>query len=172
VIGTSARLRRRLLEQLKAAGIDIGRVDLQGDVPVNHLEVYSSVDILLDVFPWPSGTTIYESMAMGVPMPTIADPYAGSRASASCLHFCGLQELIAANADEYLDIVTSLVGDRDRLNEMRSTLRSRLHAAFCDGTRFSRDLEAVYRSMWRRHCGMSLKECGLPLIQSDSGVVA
>ena len=172
VIGTSERLRRRLLEQLAAAGIDTARVDLQGDVPVNHLEVYSSVDILLDVFPWPSGTTIYESMSMGVPMPTIADPYAGSRASASCLHFCGLNELIAANADEYLDIVTSLVSDRDRLNEMRSTLRSRLHAAFCDGTRFSRDLEAVYRAMWRRHCGTSLQECGLPLIQSDAGVVA
>jgi predicted O-linked N-acetylglucosamine transferase (SPINDLY family) len=172
VIGTSERLRRRLLEQLTAAGIDMGRVDLQGDVPLNHLEVYCSVDILLDVFPWPSGTTIYESMSMGVPMPTIADPYAGSRASASCLHFCGLNELIAANADEYLDIVTSLVGDRDRLNEMRSTLRSRLHAAFCDGARFSRDLEAVYRAMWQRHCGISLQECGLPLIQSDAGVVA
>jgi predicted O-linked N-acetylglucosamine transferase (SPINDLY family) len=83
-----------------------------------------------------------------------------------------LNELIAANADEYLDIVTSLVGDRDRLNEMRWTLRSRLHAAFCDGTRFSRDLEAVYQAMWRRHCGVSLQECGLPLIQSDAGVVA
>jgi predicted O-linked N-acetylglucosamine transferase (SPINDLY family) len=172
VIGTSERLRRRLLQQLIAAGIDIGRVDLQGDVPLNHLEVYSSVDILLDVFPWPSGTTIYESMSMGVPMPTIADPYAGSRASASCLHFCGLNELIAANSDEYLDIVTSLVGDRERLNEMRSTLRSRLHAAFCEGTRFSRDLEAVYRAMWRRHCGVGLQECGLPLIRSDAGVVA
>lgn len=172
VIGTSERLRRRLLEQLRAAGIDTERVDLKGDVPLNHLEVYSSVDILLDVFPWPSGTTIYESMSMGVPMPTIADPHAGSRASASCLHFCGLTELIAANTDEYLEIVTSLVSDRDRLNEMRSTLRSRLHAAFCDGARFSRDLEAVYRAMWRRHCGMSLQECGLPLIQSDAGVIS
>ena len=171
VLGTSERLRRRLLKQLAAAGIDIGRVDLQGDVPLNHLEVYSSVDILLDVFPWPSGTTIYESMSMGVPMPTIADPFAGSRASASCLHFCGLNKLIAANSDEYLEIVTSLVGDRDRLNEMRSSLRSRLQAAFCDGARFSRDLEAVYRSMWRRHCGVSLRECGLPLILSDEGVV-
>jgi predicted O-linked N-acetylglucosamine transferase (SPINDLY family) len=171
VIRTSERLRRRLLEQLTVAGIDTSRVDLQGDVPLNHLEVYSSVDILLDVFPWPSGTTIYESMSMGVPMPTIADPYAGSRASASCLHFCGLNELVAANAEEYLDIVTSLVGDPYRLNEMRSTLRCRLQAAFCDGARFSRDLEAVYRAMWQRHCGMSLTECGLPLIQSDEGVV-
>ncbi len=171
VIGTSERLRRRLLEQLTAAGIDVGRVDLQGDVPLNHLEVYSSVDILLDVFPWPSGTTIYESMSMGVPMPTIADPYAGSRASASCLHFCGLNELIAGDADEYLEIVTSLVTDRDRLNELRSTLQSRLQAAFCDGARFSRDLEAVYRAMWRRHCGVSLAECGLPLILSDEGVL-
>lgn len=171
VIGTSERLRRRLLEQLTAAGIDIRRVDLQGHVPVNHLEVYSSVDILLDVFPWPSGTTIYESMSMGVPMPTIADPYAGSRASASCLHFCGLNELIAANADEYLNIVASLVADRERLNQMRSSLRDRLHAAFCNGARFSRDLEAVYRAMWRRHCGVSLQECGLPLIQPDAGNV-
>ncbi len=172
VIGTSERLQRRLLEQLSAAGIDIERVDLQGDVPVNHLEVYASVDILLDVFPWPSGTTIYESMSMGVPMPTIADPYAGSRASASCLHFCGLNELIAGDADEYLEIVTSLVSDRDRLNELRSTSRSRLQAAFCDGARFGRDLESVYRAMWRRHCGVSMAECGLPLILSDEGVVS
>jgi hypothetical protein len=57
------------------------------------------------------------------------------------------------------------------LNELRSTLQSRLQAAFCDGARFGRDLEAVYRAMWRRHCGISLAECGLPLILSDEGVL-
>lgn len=169
VLGTSDRLRRRLIQQLQAAGLDTERVDLQADVPSNHLEVYQHVDILLDVFPWPSGTTIYESLWMGVPMPTIADAAAGQRASASCLHFCRLSDLIASDTEQYLEIVKSLANDLNRLNTLRASLRGRLQAAFCDGARFSRDLESVYRAMWRRHCGATLAECGLPLIQPDSG---
>lgn len=171
VLGTSERLRRRLIQQLHAAGIDTHRVDLQSDVPANHLEVYQHVDILLDVFPWPSGTTIYESLWMGVPTPSIADAESGLRASASCLHLCQLDNLIAANADEYLEIVTALSSDLSQLNLLRLSLRGRVQAAFCDGARFCRDLESVYRGMWRRHCGNELAECGLPLILPGAGEV-
>ena len=169
VLGSSERLRSRLMSQLQTAGIEPGRVDLEWQIPANHLDIYARIDILLDVFPWPSGTTVYESLWMGVPMPSAANIGTGSNASASCLHHVGCPDLIAHSNQDYLQIVTDLARDTDRLIHLRNSLRSQMERTVCNGERFCRDLEGVFRSMWRRHCGMSLQESGLPLIDSSAG---
>jgi predicted O-linked N-acetylglucosamine transferase (SPINDLY family) len=169
VLGTGEIVRTRLRQQLTDAGIDFQRVDLVGDIPANHLEVYSQIDILLDVFPWPSGTTVYESHWMGVPMPAIADRSVGSCASASCLFHTGYHDLIAESTGEYLDIVKALASDTERLVQLRRTLRSQMLKTVCNGVQFSQDLESVYRSMWRRYCGLSSEQSGLPLIVPVAG---
>lgn len=169
VLGSSERLRERLMSQLQNAGIDLQRVDLEWQIPTNHLEIYSRIDILLDVFPWPSGTTVYESLWMGVPMPSAANIGTGSNASASCLHHVGCPDLIAQSNEQYLHMVTDLARDTERLIQLRQSLRSQMERTVCNGERFCRDLETVFRSMWRRNCAMSLQESGLPLIESLTG---
>ncbi len=172
VLGSSERLRDRLKIQLHNAGIDLDRVDLEWKIPVNHLEIYSKVDILLDVFPWPSGTTVYESLWMGVPMPSAPNIGTGSNASASCLHHVGCPDLIANSNNKYLSIVGELARDTNRLIQLRQSLRNQMEQTVCNGERFCRDLEAVFRSMWLRNCGMSIQESGLPLIDCLAGAAA
>ena len=119
---SSERLRDRLKIQLHNAGIDLDRVDLEWKIPVNHLEIYSRIDIILDVFPWPSGTTVYESLWMGVPMPSAPNIGTGSNASASCLHrvcivsasclhHVGCPDLIA-NGNNHYKIATERTGQQ------------------------------------------------------------
>lgn len=164
VLGSSDRLRGRLLQQLREAGIDLQRVDLQWEIPANHLEIYANIDILLDVFPWPSGTTVYEAMWMGVPMPAIANALTCSRASASCLHHVGYPDLIASTDEQYFCILADLAADHERLSDLRRSLRTQMQRTVCNGEQFSRDLESVFQAMWRRHCGMTVEDSGLPLI--------
>ena len=171
VLGSSERLRERLMSQLQTAGIDPARVDLEWNIPANHLEIYSRIDVLLDVFPWPSGTTVYESLWMGVPMPSAPNIGTGSNASASCLHHVGCPDLIAHSSSEYVSIVSDLARDTARLVQLRQNLRTQMVQTVCNGERFCRDLELVCRSMWRRHCGMNLQESGLTLIGSSAGDV-
>jgi protein O-GlcNAc transferase len=65
----------------------------------------------------------------------------------------GLPELVAQSPDEFVSIATGLARDRDRLSGLRAGLRARMGASpLMDAPRFARNLEAAYRSVWRRWC--------------------
>jgi len=149
-LGGDESLRQHIRESLLAAGINTNRVTLGWELPENHLDIYSQIDILLDVHPWGSGTVAYDAMWMGVPIPTIAGERSGSRATASMLHNCGLPELIADSEEAYVRIVSRLAGDTIRLRRLRQGLRSIMETTVGNGTRFTRDVESAFRMMWRR----------------------
>ncbi|MEZ6062819.1 MAG: tetratricopeptide repeat protein [Planctomycetaceae bacterium] len=140
-------VRQQLGRRMQAAGVDLRRVDFAWELPSNHLEVYSRIDILLDVFPWGSGTTAYESMWMGVPIPTIAGDRGACRATASMMHHCGLPELVAESADDYVRLVTELARDHERLTNLRRGIRPKMLQTVCNGARFAADIEAAFRQM-------------------------
>jgi predicted O-linked N-acetylglucosamine transferase (SPINDLY family) len=90
---------------------------------------------------------------MGVPVVSLAGRSAVSRAGLSQLSNLGLRELVAFSEHEYIALATQLAGDVARLAELRSTLRTRMKASvLMDELRFTRSLEAVYRTVWRRWC--------------------
>ncbi len=146
-----AEIRDDFRQQLLATDIDIQRVEFDWELPPNHLAVYSRMDILLDVFPWGSGTTAYESMWMGVPIPTIAGDRGACRATASMMHYCGLPELVATCADDYVELVTRLARNTSRLRELRTGIRPAMQKTVCDGQRFAADVEVAFREMMNRH---------------------
>ena len=139
--------RTRLLQQLRRSGVDTDRVNMAWKLPINHLDIYARFDILLDVFPWGSGATAYESMWMGVPLPTIAGDRGSCRATASMMHQCGLPELFADSADEYVNLVASLAADCDRLQQLRESIRPAMLQTVCNGGRFANDIEEVFVAM-------------------------
>lgn len=138
--------------QLRDAGVDIARVQFAGQIPDDHLELYHDIDIMLDVFPWGSGTTAYECMWMGVPIPTIAGDRGSCRATASMMHQLGLEELTSRNADECVAVMTSLATDPPRLQKLRRTIRPTMKATVCNADRFAADIEQALTRCWQAKC--------------------
>jgi predicted O-linked N-acetylglucosamine transferase (SPINDLY family) len=118
-----------------------------------HLEHYHQVDIALDTFPYHGTTTTCEALWMGVPVITMAGATHVSRVGASLLHSVGLDELVASSPQDYLRRAASVASDRGRLAQLRGELRRRMAASvLTDATRFTRNLERAYRTMWASWC--------------------
>lgn len=143
----NASTRNTLEGQLHAAGIDTSRVEFRWELPDDHLQIYHDIDILLDVSPWGSGTTAYECMWMGVPIPTIGGNQGRCRATASMMHQLGLQELTADTPDDYVRLTTALASDRPRLQHLRHSLRPTMEQTVCNGQSFARDIEQACAAM-------------------------
>jgi protein O-GlcNAc transferase len=90
---------------------------------------------------------------MGVPVVTVPGSRSVSRSATSVLSAVGLPEWIASSAAEYVGRAVRFAGERDRLAELRGSLRERMLASpLMDEERFTRDLEQAYREMWRKWC--------------------
>jgi protein O-GlcNAc transferase len=71
----------------------------------------------------------------------------------SILNQVGLPELIGTSVDEYVRLAAELAGNRDRLGELRGSLRDRMKGSpLMDEKRFAADFEGVYRVMWKKWC--------------------
>ncbi len=141
------QMRRRLLER----GIADERLDLRhGHAADGYLGVYHDIDVSLDVSPWGAGTTVYESAWMGVPMLTLRGKRFTDRASTAVLTCVGLPEMIADDADDFVERARWLAVNADWLARMCAELRGRMNATICDAAGFTRRLEAAYRVMWQR----------------------
>jgi predicted O-linked N-acetylglucosamine transferase (SPINDLY family)/predicted SAM-dependent methyltransferase len=147
----AASARRRLLEQFTAGGIAAERVLLLGpeDSASGHLGRYREVDIALDTYPYHGTTTTCEALWMGVPVVTLAGPTHVSRVGASILKRLALDDLVAANPDEYVARAAALAADPARLRALREGLRARMRASpLLDAAGFARSVEAAYQSAW------------------------
>jgi protein O-GlcNAc transferase len=147
----SAAGRDYCLGHLTSHGVAPARIELIGWLPStgSHLELYNRLDIALDTFPYNGTTTTCEALWMGVPVITFPGQIHAARVGASLLTHAGLGELIAPDIEGYIRLAGTIAEGRDRLSEMRTTIRSKLAASpICDGRRMARQLEEAYRSAW------------------------
>ena len=149
-----AEIRRHVLEQFLACGIDAARLDLRGfSSHAAMLAEYGEVDIALDPFPFSGGITSCEALWMGVPVVTLRGDRPSGRQTAAFLTVLGLNDLVAESTEEYVTVAESLANNMDRLRGLRGTLRERMATSpLCDGRRFTGNLEGLYREMWRAWC--------------------
>ena len=148
-------VRERVRGAFEKAGIGPERVGLlvRTRTVAEHLGAYGAVDLALDTHPYHGTATTCEALWMGVPVVTLAGRTHVSRVGVSLLESAGLPELIAADAEAYLEIAANLAGDIPRLSALRATLRERLRGSrLTDGVRFARNVEEAYRQMWRAWC--------------------
>lgn len=118
-----------------------------------YLERYRSFDIGLDTWPFNGATTTLDSTWMGVPVLSLSGASALQRAGACIAANLDLPDLVAHSEDEFVDKAIALARDLDRLSNLRKGLRARLEASpLGDAPRFARNLEAAYRTAWRRYC--------------------
>jgi protein O-GlcNAc transferase len=149
--------RERLRDFFAAHTVDPRRLDFADHVPAaQYFQAYQSIDVGLDPFPFPGGTTTCDALWMGVPVISLAGPTPLSRGGLSVLTNAGLSELVAHSVDEYVEKALGLAQDLPRLSGLRASLRERLQSSpLMDAPRFTRDLENAYRAMWHRWCGQS-----------------
>ena len=148
----------RLATELAAHGIGIERLELHPPMPMlDYLELHHRVDFYLDPFPYNGGTTNLLSLWMGVPFVSLEGTSAVGRSGACLLRSYGLEELVAANPQDYVEKALAFTRDLKRLADWRQNLRQYLTPALMSSkTMFTEELEAAFRQMWRAWCKEAL----------------
>jgi protein O-GlcNAc transferase len=138
-------------QRMAAAGIDVARVDLRGGTPrEDYLASYGEVDVVLDTFPFPGGTTTAEALWMGVPTVTLTGNSLLARQGESMMRCVGLGEWVAPNEQEFVEVAVARVTDLERLAALRAGLRARaLASPLFDAGRFARNLQDAFEGMAR-----------------------
>lgn len=143
-------------ENLKAAleqrGVARGRVVIATTAPyAQHVSRVALADLALDTWPCNGHTTTSDMLWAGLPVLAKAGGSLASRVSESLIRAVGLQELIAADADDYVARAVALATDADKLADLRHRLDvARFTQPLFDGERFVRHLEAAYDMMAAR----------------------
>jgi predicted O-linked N-acetylglucosamine transferase (SPINDLY family) len=144
--------RARLASAFSGRGLDLARLELRrgSKEHAGVLGEYAEVDIALDPFPFSGCLTTCEALWMGLPVVTWPHSRPVSRQSQAFLTALGRTEWVARDAENYVQIAASLAADSDRLVALRREQRARMAASpLCDGPRFARNLEEIYRTIWR-----------------------
>jgi predicted O-linked N-acetylglucosamine transferase (SPINDLY family) len=112
-----------------------------------------AIDIGLDCFPHNSGTTLFETLYMGVPYLTLAGRPSVGRLGKSILHGLGrpewLQAWCADSEQDYIDKAVALAHDLPALARIRAELRPQMQrSALMDEAGFARRVEDACTQMF------------------------
>jgi protein O-GlcNAc transferase len=139
--------RKSILARLRHHGIAEARVQLlRSEGRQDYLNSYRHVDMILDTFPFPGGTTTCEALWMGVPTLTLAGGSLLSRQGASLLTAAGLSDWVAKSSIEYQQKAIEFSSDLTSLSKLRAQLRPMIEKTpLFDSARFARNFG---KSMW------------------------
>lgn len=135
-------------------GIDPQRLIFQPKVDLaSYLALHHQVDILLDSYPYPGGTTTQHGLWMGVPTLTRTGESPASWQGAAVLLRLGLAQWVAASEAEFVRAATAWAADLTALAALRLGLRERVvESVLGRPETVTRALEAALRVMWQRWC--------------------
>ncbi|MDP3744221.1 MAG: tetratricopeptide repeat protein [Methylotenera sp.] len=140
-----------LRQRLAQLGVHSDRVTLLGSVAREaYLVAHAEVDMILDTFPYPGGTTTCEALWMGVPTLTLAGNTLIARQGASLLAAAGLGDWVVASKADYVSKALLVARDIDKLANLRAKLRQQVLASpLFDAPCFARNMETALWDMWR-----------------------
>lgn len=140
-------------QRMAVAGIDPSRVRFAAPTTrAAYLAAHAEVDMILDTFPFPGGTTTCESLWMGVPTVTLAGNTLLSRQGAALLQAAGLRDWIAQSKQEFVRMAVAHATDTATLAALRGRLREQLaHSPLMDASRFAKNLTDAFATMWIAH---------------------
>lgn len=145
------RIRADIVSRFQRQGVDAARLELGYHSP--PWDVLRGADIALDCFPHNSGTTIFESLYLGLPAVTLAGNPGVGRIGMSILTGLGRPEWITYDEAAYIDKLVSLASDVPGLARIRAGLRQEMQAsALMDEPGFARKVEQAYRDMFKKWC--------------------
>ena len=145
------RVQDEMAARFMQYGIARSRLEISFSSP--SWDVLKHVDIGLDCFPHNSGTTLLETLFMGIPFVTLLGRPSVGRIGASVLSGMGRTEWIASSEEEYAQKAVILAHDLEGLQHMRQFMRAEMQAsALMDEPAFAQAVERAYRQMWTRYC--------------------
>jgi protein O-GlcNAc transferase len=152
-----AERRRWFVETFGSLGIGADRLQFADYSPyAEHLRAYDRVDVALDPFPYPGGTTTRNALWCGVPVITLDARTASP--TATLLRQLGLDACVAHSEQDYVARAVAVAADLDRLARWRKEMRDRLAAGESfNAERFTRSLENAFRDMWAGWCGRAIE---------------
>ena len=140
-----------LLSKFEKFGVEdqieiINRLDFQNIK--DHLNLYNSIDIGLDTFPYNGVTTTFEALWMGVPVITMKGYNFNSRCGESILKNSGFNSLIASDKKNYIDKAIYLSQDLNKLNDLRKDIYSKiLNTPLFNNKKFSDNFSKILRRL-------------------------
>jgi len=145
---------QNILNSFNKFGIKEDRILLQATTVSieEHMNLYNSVDIALDSYPYNGTTTTCEALWMGVPVITLTGMLHPSRVSYSILKNLGLEGFSATDVDSYVEIASNLTKDINELRRLRHELRSMMKdSILCKPEILAGHLESLYKEVWEKY---------------------
>ena len=137
------------LQRFERVGVKAAQLILEGPSPrADYFESYNKVDIALDPFPFPGGTTSVEGLWMGVPVVTLKGERFISHNGQTIAHNAGQANWIANDTNDYVRLALEAASDLEKLERVRTGLRAQVLASpLFDASRFARNFEAAMLAM-------------------------
>ena len=138
------------IEVFSRAGIPSDRLIFEGPSDrKQYFEAFNRVDIALDPFPFPGGTTTVEGLWMGVPVVTLRGNRFIAHNGETIAFNSGQSAWVAQNEDDYCQKAKFFATDLIALAKLRSGLRRQvLRSPLFDAERFARNFEDLMCDMW------------------------
>ncbi len=142
-----------LRSRAKNAGMDVNRLTLLPPMSrEKYLQAMDDVDIFLDTYPYPGGTTTAEGLWMGIPTLTLMGDTLISRQGGSLLQAAGLPDWITYTEQDYIGLAVAWSQRIDELAQLRRNLRARVaQSPLFDAQKFARDFERTLMQLWQEH---------------------
>ena len=147
---TKIQAKKRLYELFKKHGADRSIIFLEHkDTYKDHLELYNSIDIALDTFPYNGVTTSFEAIWMSVPVLTMKGFNFKSRCGESINKNLDLEELIAADENDYILKASNLAEDKILLSNISNKIYSScLSSPLFDTNNFSKNFFKLLKDVY------------------------
>jgi predicted O-linked N-acetylglucosamine transferase (SPINDLY family) len=147
-------MRENFYRQFEHLGISRERVEIHGQKPaVEYMQLYNSVDIAFDTYPYNGTTTTCDSLWMGVPVISMVGRHHASRVGLSIFTRVGLEFFAASTRNEFVARATALAQNLEALVDIRFSMRRRMtESSLCNAGDFACSVEQAYREMWHKWC--------------------
>lgn len=116
--------------------------------PAQYLDCMASCDLFLDAFDYQAGATAIDAAVAGLPLLTCPGTLPLARLGSSVNRQLGLQELICASREDYVQRAATALRSPDTLAELRARVIARSsESGLLDPHRVANDLEALYLTL-------------------------
>ncbi|MGA8614076.1 MAG: tetratricopeptide repeat protein [Xanthobacteraceae bacterium] len=153
LVEANAYMVANLRREAGRCGIEESRLIFAPRVPLSkHLARQRLADLFLDTIPYNAGATGAGALWAGIPILTMIGETFVGRMAASMLHAAGLPELVAKSLLDYEALAVKIATEPAFCASLKDRLmHNREICPLFDTTRFTRNMEAAYTTMWQRH---------------------